>query len=98
MKSKCTMKHSTWTPAAQPLKYPLQRIQEIKKITLGIIIPKKSHGGHSVKIKDSQGCLLLQVAGNGCIQEIRCFSQAADFMKMKESVARVTQDLGFQLR
>lgn len=96
--SKLTDTHSTWTAAAKPLKSPLQRIAAVKKITLGIIIPKKSHGQHSVKLKDSQGCLLLQIAGNGCIQEIRCFADQVNYPEMRKQVAATALDLGFQLR
>ncbi len=75
---KFTRSHSSAIPAAEELLDLLQKITEVKKISLGVIKAGKPSGGKRfLKIKERRGGFLITVRGNNSIQEIGVYTKRA---------------------
>ncbi len=82
---KFTTAHTTVTEAARGVALAANRLDSVRKISLGLItsVPR---GPLSIKFThESPGCLLAKVRGYTSVQELRIYT--ADFDEAKEAMS-----------
>jgi len=76
---KTTKSHTTAIPAVEALLKPLNRWQEVEKISLGIIKPKLRVGPRRVKVtRQKDKVLLVRVRDVNSLQELRVYTSSTE--------------------
>lgn len=89
--------HTTWTEAARLVLKEIRRLPHVAKIQCGYLSPGVGNGHRRVKLSEETGCLLLRIAGNGAIQEMRVYAEAGHMPGVKAGIISSVKKLRFDL-